>query len=55
MKDVPLCLQVLTSWLVRSQPVLQQALVVSKAVYQEQPVDYLETTLRDHNLRSMLR
>ena len=28
---------------------------MSKAVYQDQALDYLESTLRDHNLRSMVR
>merc|ERR1711892_180659 len=45
----------LDSWVFQNQEIIQHALIVSKAVYETNPTDYLYTTLKDHNLKSLLR
>ena len=47
--------EVNVSWLRDNHDVIQNCLVVSQAVYETNPVDYLLTNLQNHNLKSLLR
>ena len=43
------------AWLRDNHDAIQNCLVVSQAVYETNPVDYLLTNLQNHNLKSLLR
>ena len=43
----------LDTWIFQNQEIIQHSLIMSKAVYETNPTDYLYIKLKDHNLKSL--